>query len=165
MVTQRSDPSNLLLASHLALEDGRDRDALDLLSQLVQAWPEIVAAPGWEVFVTAGSLEPTDVVRAAAERQQAGGTSPRMDAILLAVVTGAPLDEDISGLSRARLASLTCNPAAAEMLSSASEAARRGASYWEVAIRASAIRGTPDDSAIDIYELLTGGAIHPDCNR
>ena len=68
-------------------------------------------------------------------------------------------------MSRARLASLECNPAAADILSSAGEAARRGASYWEVAVRASAIRGTPDDSAIDTYELITGGAIHPDSNR
>lgn len=162
VTTQRSDPSNLLLASHLALETGRYRDALDLLSQLVQAWPEIAAAPGWEEFVTGGSLEPTDVVRAAAERQQTGGTSPRMDALLLAVVAGAPVDGEISELSRARRASLECNPAAADMLSSASEAERRGAGYWEVEIRSSGIHGTPDDSAIDIYELLTGKSVDPD---
>ena len=162
VTTQRSDPSNLLLAAHLTLEAGRDGDALDLLSQLVQAWPEIVAAPGWGPFITGGGLELQDVVRAAAERQQTGATSPRVDAVVLAVVTGVPVKEEISELSRARLASLACNPAAAEMLSATSEAARRVAGYWEVTIRASAIRGAPDESAIGIYELLTDSSISPD---
>jgi hypothetical protein len=58
-------------------------------------------------------------------------------------------------MDRARLASLRCDPAAADELSSASDAERRTAAYWEVAIRTSAIGGTPDASAVSLYEILT----------
>ncbi|MGH2444894.1 MAG: O-antigen ligase family protein [Candidatus Limnocylindria bacterium] len=162
VATQRSDPSNLLVAAHLALDARRDGDALDLLSQLVQAWPQIVAAPGWEAFVTSGDLDTGDVVQAAAERHRDGEPAPRSDALLLAVVTGTPVDEELSGIARARVASLECDPEAIELLASATDAELRGAGYWEVAIRASALRGTPDDRAIGVYELLTGSSIDPD---
>jgi hypothetical protein len=114
------------------------------------------------LLIAGGDLETTDVVQAAVERQREGRTSPRRDPVLLAVVNGVPADEEMSILGRARLASLQCNQAATETLLSASDADRRVAGYWEVAIRASAISGTPDDRAISVYELLTGRSVSAD---
>jgi len=162
VATQRSDPSNLLLAARMALDAGRDGDALDLLSQLVQAWPEIVAAPGWEALVTRGDLGTADVVEAAAGRKSRMDPAPRSDALLLAVVTDTPVDEELSGLAWARLASLECNPEAIETLASATDAERRMVGYWEVVIRASALSGTPDDRAVAVFEILSGNSIDPE---
>ncbi len=51
LANQRSDSANLLLRARISTELGHIEEARATLAEVVQAWPAIVAAPGWSSFL------------------------------------------------------------------------------------------------------------------
>jgi hypothetical protein len=156
---QRSDPANLLLSVQLDAAD--DRDAV--LAELVLAWPQLLAAPGWDALA---GVPQDDIIAAALERWRQHPDSPEREvdqAILLAAWVGrddlladamqaSPLAED---LALATAASAACDPSAGTILDDAPAAVRRSSTYWALRIREA---DDADARAADerAYAIMTG---------
>ena len=167
VTVQRADVTNLVLAARSASASGRSDEAMELLAEVVQTWPTIVAAPGWEEVLN-GSITTEDIVDVAAERWLRGAPTPELvsdQGVWLGMLAGRPdvLDAgtDRIGdelLSRALAAVIACDTEAGAMLGEASPAQRRSHGYWQLRIRASALAGEIDRGAILALQILGGGS-------
>lgn len=171
VAAQRSDAVNLLLAARSAAEAGRQEDAVERLAEVVQSWPGITAAAGWQDLLP-GSVTTADIVDEAAERwlRQAptpefvldqgvwlGVLSGRPD-ILNAAIARGPIDED---QSRTLASLIACDPEAAAGLGDASPAQRRSHVYWQLRVRASVLAGAVDLDAVQALQIMTSGSYTP----
>jgi O-antigen ligase len=167
--TQRSDSTNLLLAARWQVDDGQDEEALATLGEIVQAWPEIVAAPGWAELLPP-AVSTSDVIEVALERWSRDEPSPvvrSLQPILLAVMAGQ--SDDVEALANdslgiwlgtAYLAVMGCDQSASAYLDEAPSQARRSSIYWGLVIRQSALDGTVDERAVRLFEIMTSGLLH-----
>lgn len=158
---QRSDPANLLMLVS-GLQKGTV--AQPLLAEIVQAWPEIMFAPGWEQFV--GQENSSSIARAALNRWMRGDPSPqplRAQPLFLAAIIGieedrlrevpARMSESLRGLY---VASMRCQRA--DSLS-ASHNDQRQSLYWLLSVRQAALDGRDSSEAKRMYRLISGDPI------
>ncbi len=160
---QRSDPTNLLLLARLQLESGRDTDAVVTLAEVVQAWPEIVAAPGWSDQLPPGTTTP-EVVELALERWSGGRPSPEpplTQQITLAAMAGrddlaARWAEERLGPSLGPMfvAVMACQQDAPSLLQQATGDVRRSSLYWQLVARQAALEGRTDTKAARLLEIM-----------
>ena len=169
---QRSDPTNLLLLVHRQVSQGDHEAAADTVAEIVQAWPTIVAAPGW----TAIMRDPTsrqEAVDAAIGRWQRGLSSPRpfADQALTLVTLGRRFDlkPEAMELSRisprlgeAYIAVHLCHPDADQLLKKVSDAGRRSHQYWGLVMTRAAQEGRAHGAALRLYQITTGGRLSAD---
>jgi tetratricopeptide (TPR) repeat protein len=163
--TQRSDPTNLLLAARWYTQTGRDVLALATLGEVVQAWPEIVAAPGWTEFLPP-SISTLDVVEIALDRwsQDVPSPEPRfLQPALLAVWAGRnnlaeeSAEEELGpSLGPMYVAVMRCSANAPLLLERAPDAVRRTSLYWSLVARQSALDGQHNDRALRLFAIMTG---------
>jgi tetratricopeptide (TPR) repeat protein len=167
---QRSDATNLLLLARWQAEDGEQTPAINTLAEVVQAWPQVVAAPGWGTILPAAATS-EQVIDQAVARWTRGDPSPEPftdQGIWLAVMGNRPdLDNQaisLSGLTpslaKATLALFRCEPGSAS-LAGATANDRRTFQYWLLRLRASASTGTIDQHARDIDEAWGAGPLLP----
>ena len=165
---QRSDPTNLLLQARLAVETGRDGEAVDILAEVVQTWPSVVAAPDWPNLLPDGAST-REIVDAAARRWRSGAPMPELpgdQGLWLSVFSADRelLQEaiDATGERHARgyLALLGCSVDTSELTESPTAAEQRGYLYWSLRSREAAERGQTDPVAARALRLL-GGASGP----
>jgi tetratricopeptide (TPR) repeat protein len=161
--TQRSDPTNLVLTAKWQLEDGRDDDTLAALGEILQAWPDTVAAPGWNELLPPG-VSSLNVIGVAIERWSEGHPAPQVTGIqhsLLTVMAGrndaaeALADEWLGpALGAAYVAVMGCQPDASFLLEEAPAQARRTPVYWSLVARQSLLDGVADGRAERLYEIM-----------
>jgi O-antigen ligase len=162
--TQRSDPSNLLLALRERSEEGDDVTAL--AAEIVQAWPLVVVTPGWQSLIGEAG---TDVVDAAYQRWADGTDSPEplfSQPLILRALEGRD-DPHVGlresrfgiGLQDAYMAVMTCDPSARQKLSSASDEDRRQATYWALIVRQARLDGKDAGGPARIYTIMTGDPV------
>jgi O-antigen ligase len=160
---QRSDPTNLLLLAKLLRDEGNLPAASDVLAEIVQAWPMIVAAPGWTAF--ARPFSTNEILEQAHDRWSRGAASPEplsWQSLLIGVMVGATdaeLDNEpaqmTASLRAAYLAVMRCDPYAGEALSAATDADRRKPIYWALAIRQATIEGHDIRDYQILYRIMT----------
>ena len=167
---QRSNSTNLLLLAQWQREDGDASGGLRTLGEIVEAWPAIVAAPGWEGLLPAG-VTTEGVVDQALKRWQDGLKPPEPfvdQPIWLAVMGNRP---DLFGqagsetgfttsLAQATINVMRCDRPS-ESLASLPTNDRRGYQYWLLRLRASALGGSPDPLARDLVLDWGGGPLLP----
>lgn len=159
---QRSDPTNLLLKATWAVRDGERSSALMILGEVVQAWPAILAAPGWDEAFPPTSLSRDDVVDAAVARHRSHLGAPDGNFTLLAVLSN--LSRELRSITngdviQARAAmSYLCPADRTVQLPAVSLAERRTVDYWEGRVRASAWRGTLDYPATRVWQIMTASS-------
>jgi len=161
--TQRSDPTNLLLAAKWQLQDGRDDDALATLAEILQAWPETVAAPGWDELLPPG-VSSLNVIEVAIDRWSGGQPAPQVpglqQTLLTAMAGRSDAAEALAGellgpsLGPAYVAVMGCQPDASLLLEEAPAQARRTYVYWSSVARQSALDGEADRRAERLYEIM-----------
>lgn len=163
---QRSDPTNMLLRAQWALSDDRDAEALNTLGEIVQAWPAIVAAPGWDAMLSSSDMTTADVVAEAIDRWERKLTAPDGNLALLAVI--AHRNDVLERLRwetgadsiQARAAnSYRCSNDSPGSVDSVSDTDRRTPSFWDSALRESAWRGSSDPRVTRIRAIMSGGTI------
>ncbi len=153
---QRSDPTNLLLAAIIGADDG------SVAAEVVQAWPWIVHAAGWEEWLPPGSTT-TSVVEAALDRWTADAPMPEVEQgqslWLAAMADSANLDEAIeqSGLGQemggALAAAIRCQPVQST-LDAMGGSAMTNHLYWWLRARDALITGESADEPMRIAELM-----------
>ncbi|MGH2484131.1 MAG: O-antigen ligase family protein [Candidatus Limnocylindria bacterium] len=161
--TQRSDTTNLLLRARWQIEDGHHEEALATLGEVVQAWPEIVAAPGWAELLPP-TISTLDVIEVAMDRWSRGLPSPEprsLQPLLLAVMAGrsevaqASADEMLGpSLGAAYLDVMRCAPSASVHLEEAPDQVRRTYLYWSLVARQSLLDGEVDGRAERLFEIM-----------
>jgi hypothetical protein len=169
---QRSDSANLLTVAQARLRIGDEFGADAALDELVQAWPEIVAAPGWAPVVEASGSSTEVVLKAAATRWANGVPSPEpLDVQPLLIHALATASADVSALKAAIPGTLaaeyavvmSCDSRAARLLTHAGDADRRQATYWAISFRHGRLNGNGTEPAATLFtimtsdDLLTGG--------
>lgn len=165
---QRSDATNLLLWARWQERNGNHDDAVATLAEIVQAWPEVVAAPGWDDILPAG-VSTTDLIELAINRWSGERPSPEtrsLQPMLLAVMTGRPdavramAERDLgASLGAAYLAVMGCDPSAASLLDQAPDQARRSSLYWSLVVRQARLDGQVDASAERLFEIMTSASL------
>jgi tetratricopeptide (TPR) repeat protein/O-antigen ligase len=168
--TQRSDPTNLLVAASSTRGSDEDEAHVELLAEIVQAWPEIVAAPGWAEFLPP-AVETRDLVNRALDRWLGGAPSPEPDhlqSLALAVMAGrTDLAEELAtetlgpSLGAVYVSVMDCRSDAAMLLDKASDADRRSNLYWLLAVRQAALDDRVDERALRILEIMSGAPFPP----
>ncbi|MEK6191329.1 MAG: O-antigen ligase family protein [Chloroflexota bacterium] len=167
METQRSDYTNLLLAVRWQVDDGQDEEALATLGEVAQAWPEIIAAPGWTELLPP-TVSTLDVIEVALERWLRDEPSPvgrSLQPILLAVMAGRSGDvealaQETLGLASgpAYVAVMGCEPSASAHLEDAQNQARRSSLYWWLVVRQARLDGEVAARAERLLDIMTGTA-------
>jgi len=161
---QRSDPTNLLLLAALSRERSAPESALEVLSEVVQAWPAIVFAAEWD-GVLPESLDLADVVRRAGDRWEENSPAPEPaydQGLWLAVMNRRPdlvaeaVERSALGpdFARLRLLAIQCDPATIESLDAMAPSAAQSPLYWHLRVHASLVRGDVDDRAARIAGLM-----------
>ena len=166
--TQRSDPTNLLLTAMWQAHDGSDDEAVTTLGEILQAWPEMVAATGWRGLLPEG-ITTLEVVEVALDRWEQDLPSPVSEStqhLLLAVMAGrSELAEDSareslgSAVGAAYLAIMGCEPGASVYLDEASNSARRSSLYWSLVLRQSLLDGHMDSRAQRLIEIMIDASL------
>lgn len=162
---QRSDPINLMLEARWMTEQGRVPEATELLAELVQSWPAIVGAPGWQAILPP-SVTTADIVDEAANRWQQGLSTPALPSdqgLWLAVLASRPAMDASAieaaaispDLAKAELSLLQCQDATGR-LNQAPNAERRDGRYWILRIRNASVDGGTDSSAIAVAGVSLG---------
>jgi tetratricopeptide (TPR) repeat protein len=171
LAAQRSDASNMLLMARLLADDGRSDEARELLAEVVQAWPAVVAAPGWNSYLP-GSTDTSEIVDAAIERWESGLSSPEPlggQGLWLAALGDRPdLDGPAiaaSGVSEplglAALRVFRCDPSLGGALDQLSDSDKRTQLYWQLRIREAALTGESYDSSLRLLQIMKGYALYP----
>jgi hypothetical protein len=165
---QRSDATNLLLWARWQERNGNHDDAVATLAEIVQAWPEVVAAPGWADLLPAG-VSTTDLIELAIDWWSEERPSPEtrsLQPMLLAVMAGradavrAMAERDLGApLGAAYLAVMSCDPSAASLLDQAPDQARRSWLYWSLVVRQARLDGQVDASADRLFEIMTSASL------
>ena len=168
--TQRSDPTNLLLEARWELAGGETQAVVAVLAEIVQAWPEIIAAPGWEALLPAG-IPTGQIVDAALQRWTSGEPSPEplsRQPVTLAIMAGrADLADQLArellgpSMGPTYVAAMSCQPAASELLAQSTDADRRTFLYWSLLVRQSALEGAIDSRALRLAEIMSGTSFPP----
>jgi tetratricopeptide (TPR) repeat protein len=167
---RRSDPTNLLLTALVAHEANRSNNTFDLVSEAVQAWPQIVLSESWASYSAELGFATDEVIQAAFDRWKSGKPAPELlsdQGIWLEVMAEAgPIDEravatsDMSPkLAMAMAELLSCQPP--EGLRHATQSDIQSPIYWRLAARADAISNRADRAARDrkIVELMARRSI------
>ena len=166
---RRSDPANLLLQAKWSADQGRPERALAILGEVVQAWPAIIGAPGWQGLPP--SISTADVLEEAIRRWETGLPSPEPfsgQGLWLAVLGDRPdllesasLASGVSeSLVRAASAVFQCDSEAGSLLDGLSDTDRRTLMYWLLKVRLSArLDSTVDRTALRQVELMRGWPI------
>jgi len=165
---QRSDATNLLLTAQWQLQDGRDADAFAALGEILQAWPETVAAPGWNELLPLG-VSTLDVIEEARDRWSQGLPAPQVpdsQETVLAVMAGHIDAAEASArewlgpsIGPAYTAVMACDPAAPARLAEAPGNVRRTWVYWALVVRQARLDGHPDGRAERLLAIMTGAPI------
>lgn len=161
---QRSDPTNLLLWASLTRDSDRD-NAIDLLAEVVQAWPGTTGAPSWSLLLPEGATT-EEVVRLAADRwlQHANSPQPPGDQLAWLVALGnLPAPNESAGLplgqphTDATIAALRCDGSASAFL----EASRDYSSptYWAIRVRDEVNRGNDASKSVEAHALIASEAL------
>ena len=169
---QRSDPTNLLLLAHWDATHGRLQAATGILAEVVEAWPEITAAPGWNAILPS-SASTASIIDAAITRWQSGKVGPEPfsgQGVWLALLGGrrdlltpALRDSSTSGeLAAATLSVFQCDPSAERDLAAVTSADRRQFLYWLLRLRESALTGTPAAEASSVVAAWGGDVVPAD---
>lgn len=172
LATQRSDPTNLLMAAAWRMEDGDTKAARMLLGEIVQTWPAIVGASGWHELIDE-TFQPEEAVDAAMGRWSGGiaGTEPfDVEALWLVAITGRMglMDSAIElshlspTLAKAHVAVLSCMPTASTLLRVSPIEDRRAHQYWALVVRQSILAANLDRNAVRAYQIMTGGSLGRD---
>lgn len=166
--TQRSDPTNLLLTAKWQMQDGRDDDAFATLAEILQAWPETVAAPGWSELLPPG-VTTLDLIEVALDRWSRGLPTPRVadgqDTLLAAMAGHTDAAEAFArewlglSLGPAYAAVMACDPDASAQLAEAPGNVRRTSVYWSLVVRQSRLDGHPDGRAERLLAIMTGAPL------
>lgn len=165
--TQRSDITNLLLSVRWQLEAGDQNEALAILGEVVQTWPEIVAAPGWNDLLppAVSTHEVIEVARDRWSRDLPSMERRSLQPVLLAVMAGrsdlvGESAQEILGpsLGAGYLAVMGCEPEASAHLEEAPAQARRTYVYWSLVARQSLLDGQVDGRAERLFEIMTGAS-------
>ncbi len=166
---QRSDPSNLLLYARTLLAVGDESSAKAILSEVVQAWPLIVADPTWGEFIR--PFDTQELLGAAWDRWQSGATSPEplnLQPLLLAIMT----DENGSrvrsaesrlsgGLRDAFISATRCDDTAEDSLASLPASEVRQETYWALVLRMAAENHQGGvGQYLRIHQLMTGDNLY-----
>lgn len=161
---QRSDPTNLLLQAHWDGREGHEAASAETLVEIVQAWPTIVFAPGWEDLVS-GSTTATEIIDRAFDRwlSESPGPETRGDqGLWLASMSG---DRELlamevmsspwsPAITEAFLRGMGCDRTMIDALDAAPSADQRSPFYWWLRVRASILIGAPDTEAAHMAGLL-----------
>ena len=158
----RSDPTNLLLLAAAEQTTGNEARAEALLAEVVQAWPTIVAAPGWDAF--AAPAPNSALLARAYSRWVAETPSPRplsYQELLLGVMVGAGIEipQEAGGipspLADSYVAVMRCDSTAAGALAGVPNDERRNTMYWELQIREAELQGKSARDLQEIHWLMT----------
>jgi O-antigen ligase/tetratricopeptide (TPR) repeat protein len=161
---QRSDPTNLLLRAAWQ-EDAGDIDGYtDTLAEILLAWPDVIAAPGWGQF--SSGVSGTDLVNLALDRWQEGKSSPeplRRQPLTLAAIANradlVPQASQLTGesdrLASAAIAVMQCKPETLAILEGIPPSDRRSNTYWALRIQEASQRGSSDATAMELFRLVT----------
>lgn len=157
---QRSDPTNLLLTARL----GGPTGSRETIAEIVQAWPLILAAPGWDAFTPIPSAEALEL---AIERWNRDQETPEREVeqpILLVALGGRSdlLDRALAAtpLSRALAtaldASARCDPGTADRLEALADADRRVPLAWALRARDAEAGSVQERDALRAYRIMAG---------
>jgi O-antigen ligase len=161
---QRSDATNLLLMAASLRGEGNEAAVTDVLAEIVQAWPLIVAAPGWTEFVSPSSTK--EILVMARDRWLHGLPSPEplsVQPLLLGVMTG--LNDESLERVRIRMsptmrdeyiAVMRCDPNAGAILRAAHEVDRRQATYWALTVRLAELETGSSVDYRRLHRIMTG---------
>ena len=169
---QRSDPANVLLGVALMPGDGGSHGSTELLSEIVQAWPQILGAVGWREFLPAGASS-ADLVDRAARRWEDGLPSPEPEGgqiLWLASLSNenASAAAEKAGdtisilLAGASIAVLRCEKNARQSLDLIPSSDRRSSSYWGLRLRDAANHGATDHTASVMLDLVSASRTDED---
>lgn len=160
---QRSDATNLLLTAKWQLEDGRDDEVLATLGEVLQAWPETVAAPGWNGLLPPG-VSTLDVIEVATDRWSQRQPAPQVPGLQETLLTAMAGRSDAAerlarewlgpSLGPAYVAVMACERDASALLDAAPSQMRRSSLYWALVVRQSRLDGTVDRRAERLLEIM-----------
>jgi O-antigen ligase len=170
VAVQRSDVTNLLLEARWLGQHNRVAEAREMLGEVVQSWPAIVAAPGWDDVLPA-SLTTPQIADAATRRWELGVSTPALPSdqgLWLAALDDRPDLDELAirqstlspGMAKAELVLLRCG-SADDLLRAATDEDKRNAYYWVMRLRASALAGQSDEAAMDALRIMTGDLTFP----
>lgn len=156
LAAQRSDPTNLVLLASWQRTDGDATGEVKTLGEVVQAWPQIGAAPGWQDLLSP-TVSAQRVIDEAVALWVQGAPSPEPftgQGVWLAVLANrddliprAAADSGLgSSLLSATVGTFRCDGQALER-AALSSADRRTLAYWLLVIRATTLSGSPDPGA------------------
>ena len=165
VTVQRADVANLLLAAREA------EDRATVLAEVVQRWPTIIAAPGWNEMLP-NSTTSAEIVDQAAERWSQEPPSPErfMEeyGVWLGVLADRPDVRDTAierlgdgPLLRVLATVIGCDPAVSAMLDEVSASERRSRLYWQLRVATSALNGQVHAQAVQALEIMTGRSHSP----
>lgn len=149
LALQRSDPTNLMLTARVGGEQARTADAVDLLAEVVQAWPAVVGAPGW-LDLLPPSVTSEAVIDAATARWENGQPMPevQLDQALWLVALADRQDLEARAVAEASIPTLLaeatiavtrCDPVTDDLLDQVSGADRRSYVYQLLRQRAESV--------------------------
>ena len=164
---QRSDPTNLLLLVGALRAVGDEAGARATLAEIVQAWPLIVAAPGWPEFAApASTAELLEKAYARWEREQPSPEPLVSQRLLLGVMLGhddATLDREPARMTPTQRAEfitvMRCDLGADLLLGNAPSADRRQPTYWALAVRLEELDGRDGRRARRLHRLMSGDTL------
>jgi O-antigen ligase len=170
LAAQRSDVTNLLLSASWLGQHDRLEEAREQLAEIVQSWPAIVAAPGWDT-VLPPSVTTTQIVHEATHRWELGLTTPsppNEQGLWLAALDNRPDLDDLAfaqstlspGVAMADVVLLRCGNAD-DLLNQASDDDRRSALYWIARLRAAALTKRSDEGALKAIRIMSGDFTFP----
>jgi O-antigen ligase len=171
LAVQRSDVTNLLVSVWWLGRHEGVPEAREILAEVVQSWPAIVAAPGW-ADILPPSVTTRQIVDEATRRWELGlrtPAPPRDQGLWLAALDDRPdLDERAirrATLSRrtaeAELVLLRCG-SAENLLNEATDEEKRVDDYWIARLRASALAHRSDEAALAAFHIMSGDLNFPD---
>jgi tetratricopeptide (TPR) repeat protein len=167
---QRSDSANLLLAARAQYAAGDSAGAQATLSEVAQAWPEIVAAPLWPELLT-GDTSTTEVLQAAAMLWADGHLSPEpleaQPLLIQALVAGTVDPSSVPSafsptIAAEYLAVMSCSDNAASLMHAADASDRRQAMYWALRFRQANVNGGDLEPARTLFTIMTGDILLAD---
>jgi O-antigen ligase len=170
LAVQRSDVTNLLLEARWLGQHNRITEAREILGEVVQSWPAIVAAPGWDDMLPPSVTTP-QIVDVATRRWELGLSTPALPSdqgLWLATLDNRP---DLDGLgigqatlsrplAEAELVLLRCG-SADSLLRGATDEDKRTVSYWITRLRSSALAGQSDEAAMQALRIMSGDLTFP----
>jgi tetratricopeptide (TPR) repeat protein len=164
--TQRSDPNNLLTLAGMQIDAGRLEDGTATLAEVAQAWPLIVASPGWNESAPPNST--VAILRTARARWASLAPSAvplDEQPLLLDLMLGRPSTEldprpgnMTETLRRAYIDVMRCDGDAGMTLAAATDGDRRQEQFWALAIRQAMLQGQAASRLQRMHRIMTGSS-------